>query len=113
MAGFKQHERAPSNHIIVHLARINDRASSGYKEAGKVIRALTPCHHPDEEARARRKQRNGIRIQQENHGVLKKRRRRHGVKNLSDSVIRILFVYGAGGNGISLSRHRGIGKKKS
>ncbi len=51
-----------SYHIIVHLARINDRASSVYKEAKKVIRALTPCHHPDEEARARRKQRNWIRI---------------------------------------------------
>jgi hypothetical protein len=53
-----------SYHIIVHLARINDRASSRDKEAVKVIRArgTTSCYHPDEEARARRKQRNGIRI---------------------------------------------------
>jgi hypothetical protein len=29
-------------------------------------------------------------LQQENHGVLKTRRRSHGVRNLSDGVIRIL-----------------------
>ncbi len=80
-----------SNHIIVHLARINDRASPVYKEAVKVIRARgrTLWHHPDDEGQSGNSEMESG-LQQENHGLLKTQRKSHGVRNLSDGVIRIL-----------------------
>ena len=66
-----------SNHIIVHLARINDRASSVYKEAVNksselrrehlaIIRMRKPHDRNCE-------MESGLQ-QQENHGVLKTQR---------------------------------------